>query len=91
MNLQYLNDKITLSRIPITAIAEGLEISRQSLYNKIKGEREFKASEVTKICELLRLTEDEKRLVFFADAVDKNANQEPTASQPAQNKEGENV
>lgn len=75
MNLQYLNDKITLSRIPIAAIAEGLDISRQSLYNKIKGEREFKVSEVTKICELLRLTEDEKRLVFFADAVDNSDNQ----------------
>lgn len=78
MNLQYLNDKITLSRIPIAAIAEGLEISRQSLYNKIKGEREFKVSEVTKICELLRLTEDEKRLVFFADAVDKSDNLDTT-------------
>ena len=74
MNLQYLNDRITLSRIPITAIAEGLEISRQSLYHKIKGEREFKASEVSKLCEILRLTDEEKRLVFFADEVDKTAN-----------------
>lgn len=75
VNLQYLNDRITLSNIPITAIAKGLEISRQSLYYKIKGKREFKASEVTKLCSILRLTEDEKRLVFFADTVDKNANQ----------------
>lgn len=74
MNLKYLNDRIALSRIPITAIAEGLEISRQSLYHKIKGEREFKASELTKICEILRLTEDERKLVFFADAVDENGN-----------------
>lgn len=74
MNLQYLNDRIKLSRIPITAIAEGLGLSRQSLYAKMKGEREFKSSEVTKLCEILRLTDEEKTLVFFADKVDKNDN-----------------
>lgn len=72
MNLEYLNDRIALSRIPITAIADGLGLSRQSLYLKMKGEREFKISEVTKLCDLLRLTEEEKTLVFFADRVDKN-------------------
>lgn len=74
MNLEYLNDRIALSRVPITAIAEGLGLSRQSLYLKMKGEREFKTSEVTKLCEMLRLTDEEKRLVFFADKVDKNDN-----------------
>lgn len=72
MNLEYLNDRIALSRIPITAIADGLGLSRQSLYLKMKGEREFKISEVTKLCDLLRLTEEEKTLVFFADKVDKD-------------------
>lgn len=70
MNLNYLNDRIALSRIPITAIAEQLGVSRQTLYNKINGEREFKTSEITKLCEILRLTDEEKRLVFFADKVD---------------------
>lgn len=74
MNLSYLNDRIELSRIPITAIAEGLGISRQSLYNKMKGERDFKTTEVTKLCELLRLTAEEKRIIFFADEGDKNDN-----------------
>lgn len=74
MNLSYLNDRIELSRIPITAIAEGLGISRQSLYNKMKGERDFKTTEVTKLCELLRLTVEEKRIIFFAGEGDKNDN-----------------
>ena len=74
MNLDYLNDRITLSCIPITAIAEKMELSRQSLYLKMKGEREFKTSEVTKLCEILRLTDEEKRLVFFAERVDKMVN-----------------
>lgn len=71
MNLTYLNDRIVLSRIPITAIAEEMGLSRQSLYLKMKGEREFKSSEVTKLCEILRLTDEERMLVFFADRVDK--------------------
>lgn len=72
MNLEYLNDRITVSRIPITAIAEGLGLSRQSLYLKMKGERDFKTSEVTRLCEILRLTDEEKMLIFFANKVDKS-------------------
>lgn len=74
MNLEYLNGRIAMSKIPITAIAESMAISRQSLYLKMKGEREFKTSEVAKLCEILRLTEEEKSLVFFTDKVDKIAN-----------------
>lgn len=78
MNLSYLNDRITLSRIPITAIADEMGISRQTLYLKMKGEREFKSSEVYKLCEILRLTDEEKTLVFFADRVDKSVNMSTT-------------
>ena len=74
MNLKYLNDRITLSHIPITAIAEEMGISRQTLYLKMKGERDFKSSEVFKLCGILRLTDEEKRLIFFADEVDKSDN-----------------
>lgn len=74
MNLEYLNNRITLSRIPIVALAEKMGISRQSLYLKMKGERDFKTSEVSKLCEILRLTEEERTLVFFADGVDKTVN-----------------
>lgn len=65
MNLEYLNGKIALSRIPITAIAEEMGLSRQSLYLKMKGERDFKTSEVEKLCEVLRLTDDERLLIFL--------------------------
>ena len=74
MNLEYLNDRITLSRIPITAIAEQVGLSRQSLYKKMKGERDFKSSEIEKLCDVLRLTQEEKSLIFFADKVDKMVN-----------------
>lgn len=74
MDLNYLNGRITLSRIPIVAIAEKMGISRQSLYMKMKGEREFKTSEVTSLCDILRLTDEERTLVFFAEEVDKTVN-----------------
>ncbi|MBQ1453314.1 MAG: toxin-antitoxin system, antitoxin component, Xre family protein [Ruminococcus sp.] len=74
MNLEYLNGKIALSRIPITAIAEEMGLSRQSLYLKMKGERDFKTSEVEKLCEVLRLTDDERLLIFFAEEVDSGVN-----------------
>ncbi len=80
MNLKYLNDRILLSRIPITAIAESMGLSRQTLYHKMKGEREFKVSEVLKICELLRLTSEEKTLIFFAKEVDNSDNLVKTAA-----------
>lgn len=78
MNLEYLNDRITLSRIPITAIAEQVGLSRQSLYMKMKGKRDFKSSEIEKLCEVLRLTQEEKSLIFFADKVDKLVNRRIT-------------
>lgn len=74
MNLAYLNDRVLLSRIPITAIAEKMGLSRQTIYLKLKGKREFKTSEITKMCDILRLTDEEKKLVFFAEEVDSMVN-----------------
>jgi transcriptional regulator with XRE-family HTH domain len=74
MDLKYLNDKINEIKIPITSIAEKMGVSRQTLYLKMNGHREFKTSEIEKLCEILRLTNDEKSLIFFADRVDKNVN-----------------
>ena len=71
MNLKYLNNKIDEINIPITTIAEKMGLSRQSLYLKLNGLREFKASEMIKICDILRLTSEEKNFIFFADKVDK--------------------
>ena len=74
MNLILLNSKIDEIKIPITTIAEKMGISRQTFYLKMSGQREFKASEIEKICDILRLTDDEKSSIFFADRVDKSDN-----------------
>ncbi len=74
MDLMLLNSKIDEIKIPITTIAEKMGISRQTFYLKMSGQREFKASEIEKICDILRLTDDEKSSIFFADRVDKSDN-----------------
>ena len=74
MDLILLNSKIDEIKIPITTIAEKMGISRQTFYLKMSGQRKFKASEIEKICDILRLTDDEKSSIFFADRVDKSDN-----------------
>lgn len=74
MDLILLNSKIDEIKIPITAIAEKMGISRQTFYLKMNGQREFKDSEIEKICDILRLTDEEKSSIFSADRVEKSDN-----------------
>lgn len=74
MNTSMLLDKIESSGISKSKIAEMLGITRQGLYNKLCSKKEFKASEVRKLSELLDLTSVEREQIFFADCVDINAN-----------------
>lgn len=74
MNNQLLNDRIEESKLSKNTIAEALGLSRQGLYNKLNGVREFKGSEIKKLIQLLELSDDDQRSIFFADDVGKNAN-----------------
>ena len=74
MDLKNLNNKIDEINIPITTIAEKIGISRQSLYLKLSGLHDFKVSEINSLCDILRLTNEEKSLIFFTDKVDKSDN-----------------
>lgn len=60
-----LKDKIRDSGISITHIAKSLGISRAGLYLKLNGATEFKASEIVKLRELMRLTAEEQEQFFF--------------------------
>ena len=70
MNIVLLEEKIRLKGLSISMIAVSLGISRQGLYNKLNGKREFKSSEIAKLSELLGLSKDEREAIFFADYVD---------------------
>ena len=74
MNAEALTAKLDSSSFSRNYIAEYLGITRQGLYNKLSGEREFKASEIKKISYLLGLSEREQQDIFFADCVGEIAN-----------------
>lgn len=49
----------------VRKLANALGISHQALYQKINNKREFKTSEILKIQELLKLTNEERDQIFF--------------------------
>lgn len=72
MDTAMLAVKIELSGRSKSEIAEALGITRQGLYNKLSGEREFKSSEIKILSDLLHLNAEERDHIFFGDYVDKN-------------------
>lgn len=66
-NTEELQKCISVSGISITFLAKQLGISREGFYNKLNGITEFKASEIAKIAQLLRLTDAERNFIFFAE------------------------
>ena len=65
VNTKLLQQKIKDSGLKMGFIAEKLGRSRQALSDKIQGKTEFLPSEIRIICELLQLTDEERRLIFL--------------------------
>lgn len=65
MDLVELKMQITKSGLKKYEIAEKLGICGTSLRNKLKGKREFKASEAIKLKEILGLSDDDLNRIFF--------------------------
>jgi len=61
---------VTKARISKGAIADALGISRMSLTRKINNVTEFKASEILLLKTILRLDDQERDKIFFANYVD---------------------
>lgn len=72
LNYQLLNFKIESRGLSKSTVAEELGITRQGLYNKLNGEREFKGSEIKKLIQMLKLDEQEQQDIFFADEIDED-------------------
>lgn len=65
-NTELLKKKIDESGLKISFIAEKMGLSRQGLYYKINGEREFTQSEIILICDILKIkSKPERDLIFF--------------------------
>ena len=60
-----LSDEITDSGMTITAISKKLGITRGGFYKKLNNETEFKASEISTLQKILRLTNKKRDEIFF--------------------------
>lgn len=72
-NLELLSQKISESGMTIVSIAKKTGITRETLYNKMKGCGEFKASEIMGLSNALHLTMKERDRIFFAQERELNS------------------
>ncbi len=68
-NTELLRAAIERSGYKKTYIAQRIGLTYQGYLNKERGESEFRQSEIEGICDLLRLTAEEKEAIFFAKEV----------------------
>ena len=69
INTKLLEKKISDSGMTMVSLAEKTGILRESLYNKLKGNTEFKASEISSLSKVLRLSTRERDGIFFDSEV----------------------
>lgn len=66
-DVEKLKSRFKDTGMTVTAIAEKSGILRETLYNRLNGDADFKASEITALTKTLRLTKDERDDIFFAN------------------------
>lgn len=69
LNAEMLRGKIDDSGMTIVSISEKTGILRETLYNRMSGKSEFKASEILALTRVLRLTRKERDDIFFGSNV----------------------
>ncbi len=67
-NEAKLRGKIAEARLSILELAQRLGMNPTTLHRKIKGETEFTRSEIYAISKELHCTEEETKLIFFAES-----------------------
>ena len=87
-NLELLQEKISDSGMTMVAIAQKSGISRETLYNKLKGQGEFKASEIIGLTKALRLSTEDRDAIFFDSWRELNSLKDNVLFETAQAEEG---
>ncbi len=64
-DLKLLESIISNSGMTMVAIAEKSGILRETLYNKMRGSSEFKASEIAGLSRALKLTSEQRDAIFL--------------------------
>lgn len=67
LNAELLRTKIEESGITVTALAAKSGMTRETLYNKLAGKGEFKASEIHALTKVLHLSKAERDAIFFSE------------------------
>lgn len=70
VNTVLLEKKIDESGYKKKFLASKLGITLQAFINKIQGKNEFLASEIFILSELLKLSEEDRTLIFFTKIVE---------------------
>lgn len=70
-NVSLLKDTIDKKGVRYSFLAERLDMSRQALYNKLSNGSDFKAWQMFVLVDILHLSNEESRAIFFANEVDK--------------------
>ena len=65
-NGKLLKEIARAKQITLQELADALGLTRQGLSKKIENRSEFRVSEVSKISDLLGLSEQQRREIFFA-------------------------
>lgn len=69
INLDLLEEKIKESGMKRVAIAGKMQLTPAGLANKLKGKRDFSATEIKGIAAAINLTGEDILNIFFADNV----------------------
>ena len=68
-DFNMLEDIMKRSGATVEAVAKAANISRETYYNRKKGIGEFTASEIVAIVNVLRLTAEERDVIFLTEKV----------------------
>ena len=66
-NTKALKECIDDSGIPVAEIARRAGMLRETLYNRMSGKGEFKASEIMALASVLRMTKAQRDSIFFTN------------------------
>lgn len=69
-NTALLAERIRQSGYKLQFIAEQCGMTYQGLFPKLKGEREFRQTEITALRNLLKLSDADCNAIFFTEVVD---------------------
>lgn len=73
VDVELLNEYIDKSGLKLGYIIDKLGISRQAFDKKMKNVNRFRASEVYVLCDLLKISENDKPKIFLFEELQKDA------------------